>query len=223
MELLNHCKYLGSLFTEGYQMENYIQQAKKHFEGSIQLKQQVLDTSAFEILATMAAKITKSLQAGGKLMLCGNGGSAADAQHLAAELLIRLRPHVNRNALPAISLATDISSVTACGNDYGFDEIFSRPLSGLGNAGDVVLGITTSGKSPNVLKAFETAKSMNITCMGFLGGAMNGQPAAKLCDDAFIVPSAHTAHIQECHISAGHILMELIEDMMLASGSIHQF
>jgi D-sedoheptulose 7-phosphate isomerase len=201
---------------------SYSQQARESIERSVETKQMLLQTNAPNMLASMAERIVTSLEAGGKLMLCGNGGSAADAQHLAAELLIRLRPYVNRTALPAISLATDISAVTACGNDYGFDEIFARPLAALGKKGDVLLGITTSGKSPNVLKALHQARSMEIVTMGFLGGAQKGEPATSLCDYAFVVPSAHTAHVQECHITGGHILMELIEDMMLAHGTIQR-
>lgn len=201
----------------------YVQQATENINRSIETKRSLLENKAPETLVRMAQETVKSLEAGGKLMLCGNGGSAADAQHLAAELLIRLRSSVNRTALPALSLATDISAVTACGNDYGFNEIFARPLAALGKKGDILLGITTSGKSPNVLRAFEQARSMNIATMGFLGGSLKGEPATSMCDYAFVVPSAHTAHIQECHIMAGHILMELIEDMMLAHGTIQQF
>jgi D-sedoheptulose 7-phosphate isomerase len=204
-------------------ISNYIQQVTQNIKSSIETKQLLLQTEAPITLVCMAEKIVESLEMGGKLMLCGNGGSAADAQHLAAELLIRLRSSVNRTALPALSLATDISTITACGNDYGFDEIFARPLAALGKPGDVLLGITTSGKSPNVLKAFHQARTMGITTMGFLGGISKGEPALTLCDQAFVVPSPHTAHIQECHIMVGHILMELIEDMMLANGTVKKF
>lgn len=152
---------------------------------------------------------------GGKLFLCGNGGSAADAQHLAAELLIRLRPHVERPSLPALCLATDMSTVTACGNDYSFEDLFARPLAGLGRAGDILLGITTSGKSPNVIKAFLQAKEMGITTIGFLG--CGGGLALKYCDISFVVPSNIIARIQEAHITAGHVIMEFIEDMLVES------
>ncbi len=188
------------------------------FNESIALKQKVIDTGVLVDLAHIADVISDSIAKGGRLYLCGNGGSAADAQHLAAELLIRLRSSVNRDSLPALSLATDISSVTACGNDYGFDDIFARPLAGLGRAGDVLLGITTSGKSPNVIKAFMKAREMGIKTIGFLGAT--GLPALDYCDLAFLVPSMDTARIQEVHITAWHALMETIEDNLLACGYI---
>ncbi len=188
------------------------------FEESIALKQKVLETDLLDTLSSVADMIADSIAKGGRLYLCGNGGSAADAQHLAAELLIRLRSSVNRDSLPALTLATDISSVTACGNDYGFDDIFARPLAGLGRAGDVLLGITTSGRSPNVIKAFQKAREMNIKTVGFLG--CSGMPASDLCDLAFIVPSIDTGRVQEVHITAGHALMEAVEDRLLARGII---
>ncbi|MBL4615236.1 MAG: SIS domain-containing protein, partial [Magnetovibrio sp.] len=117
----------------------------------------------------MAEVIAKSIGAGHKLLLCGNGGSAADAQHLAAECLVRLRSSHNRVALAAMTLATDTSMLTACGNDYSFEDIFSRPLAALGQAGDVLLGITTSGSSTNVIKAMKVARDMGVTTLGFLG------------------------------------------------------
>ncbi len=189
------------------------------FNESIALKQKVIDTGILKDLSHIADVISDSIANGGRLYLCGNGGSAADAQHLAAELLIRLRSSVNRDSLPALSLATDISSVTACGNDYGFDDIFARPLAGLGRAGDVLLGITTSGKSPNVIKAFVKAREMGIKTIGFLGDS--GLPALDYCDLAFLVPSMDTARIQEVHITAGHALMEAIEDGLLTCGYIN--
>ncbi len=188
------------------------------FNESIALKQKVIDTGVLADLVHIADVISDAIAKGGRLYLCGNGGSAADAQHLAAELLIRLRFSVNRDSLPALSLATDISSVTACGNDYGFDDIFARPLAGLGREGDVLLGITTSGKSPNVIKAFVKAREMGIKTIGFLGAT--GLPALDYCDLAFLVPSMDTARIQEVHITAGHALMETIEDNLLARGYI---
>lgn len=186
------------------------------FEKSIAVKHQVLASDGVDALVSMAERITTSLNRGGKLLLCGNGGSAADAQHLAAELLIRLRSSVDRMPLPALVLATDMSSVTACGNDYSFDDIFSRPLRALGRKEDVLLVITTSGRSPNIKKALDAAHEMGIATLGFLGGL--GGAAAPLCDLAFIVPSTETARIQESHITAGHILMELVEDSMMKVG-----
>jgi D-sedoheptulose 7-phosphate isomerase len=156
-----------------------------------------------------------SMRAGGKLFFCGNGGSAADAQHLATEWLVRLRSKVERPSWPAIALTLDPAALTAGGNDYGFDEVFARPLSGLGRAGDVLFGITTSGKSANVLRALETARAMGIVTIGLLGG--DGGPARALCDHPLIVPSDVTARIQEAHIALGHAVLELLEDRLVRS------
>lgn len=154
-----------------------------------------------------------SMRAGGKLFFCGNGGSAADAQHLATEWLVRLRSKVERPSWPAIALTLDPTALTAGGNDYGFDEVFARPLSGLGRRGDVLFGITTSGRSPNVLRALETARGMGIVTVGLLGG--DGGPAKALCDHPLIIPSEVTARIQEAHITLGHAVLELLEDRMV--------
>jgi D-sedoheptulose 7-phosphate isomerase len=186
------------------------------FEKSIVVKRLTLEACAPTIVA-MAERITVSLRGGGKLMLCGNGGSAADAQHLAAELLVRLRPAVNRSPMAALALALDPSSLTACGNDYSFEQYFARMVEGLGRPGDVVLGISTSGKSGNVIAALEQARAMDIATLGFLGAG--GGPAQAACDLALVVPSDETGRIQEAHITAGHALMELVEDAMLLDGS----
>lgn len=192
--------------------------AKAIFKTSAQIKEKIVAGDYLNVLLDMAKVITESIARGGKLMLCGNGGSAADAQHLAAELLIRLRSHVNRESIPAIPLAMDSSSITACGNDYGFDFLYERMVAGLGRPGDVLLGITTSGKSPNVIRALQYARKNGIKTMGFLGGT--GGPALQDCDYAFLVPATDTGRIQESHITAGHVLMEMIEELMLAKGSI---
>ncbi|EKM99058.1 MULTISPECIES: SIS domain-containing protein [unclassified Acidocella] len=155
----------------------------------------------------------RALRQGGKLIFCGNGGSAADAQHLATELVIRLRGAVPRASWPAITLALDTSAVTAAVNDFGIDEMFSRPLEGLGRAGDVLFGITTSGKSANVLGAVKKAKEMGIISVGLLGG--DGGPALPLCDLAIVVPDTETARIQECHIALGHAILTLMEDRLV--------
>lgn len=149
----------------------------------------------------------RSLKAGGKILFMGNGGSAADAQHLAAELVVRYK--VNRRALPAIALTTDTSILTAGANDFSFDEVFSRQVEALAKPGDVVIGISTSGKSPNVLRALEAAKAVDAVAAGFAGrdgGAMVG-----LADPLIVVPSNVTARIQEMHILVGHMLCEAIE------------
>lgn len=153
-----------------------------------------------------------AIRAGNKLMFCGNGGSAADSQHLATELLIRLRGSVARDSWPALALTLDPAALTAAGNDFGFDEVFARPLSGLGRAGDVLFGITTSGRSPSVLRALEVARGMGVVTIGLLGG--DGGPALALCDYALVVPDSTTARIQECHITLGHIILELLEDRL---------
>lgn len=187
------------------------------FDRSLELKRQVRDKH-LAALPAMADACAHAVAHGGKILICGNGGSAADAQHLAAELLVRLKGDMDRGGIPAIPLALDSSSMTACGNDYGFDRVFARMLEALGRPGDVLLAITTSGKSANVLRALEKAREMKIATLGFLGG--DGGPAKMLCDHAFIVPSRETGRIQEIHITAGHALMELIEDDLLGRGAI---
>ena len=157
--------------------------------------------------------ISRSLKKKSKILICGNGGSAADAQHLAAELLIRLRPNVNRNPLPAISLLQDTSTITACGNDYDFSEIFLRTFRALHKKNDILLVITTSGNSKNVIKVLKEAKKKGVKTIGFLGSG--GGNCKKLCDIKIIVPSRITARIQECHIFLGHFIFEKVEDLIL--------
>ena len=157
--------------------------------------------------------ITKKLQNGGKILLCGNGGSAADAQHLAAEFLVRLRPNVNRPAIPALSLAQDTSTITACGNDYGFDDIFLRTLQAIGTKKDVLICISTSGNSKNILRVLKEAKKRNIFTIGFLGN--DGGKAKKKCDIKLVVDSNITARIQECHIFLGHFILQNVEDNLI--------
>ena len=188
----------------------------KLFEESINVKQEILNSNILNVIERMGDEISHSIKNGGKMMLCGNGGSAADAQHLAAEMLIRLRPNYNRQGVPAIALAQDVSTITACGNDFGFDHLFERVLESLGNSGDVLIAITTSGNSINVIKAMQLAREMNIIVFGFLGAG--GGKALEFCDEAFLVPSNDTGRIQESHITAGHALMEYIEDQLLQDG-----
>ncbi len=188
----------------------------KLFEESINIKQEILNSNILNVIERMGDEISNSIKNGGKIMLCGNGGSAADAQHLAAEMLIRLRPNYNRGGVPAIALAQDVSTITACGNDFGFDHLFERSLESLGNSGDVLIAITTSGNSLNVIKAMQLAREMNIIVFGFLGAG--GGKALEFCDEAFLVPSSDTGRIQESHITAGHALMEYIEDQLLQDG-----
>jgi D-sedoheptulose 7-phosphate isomerase len=179
---------------------------------SAELKRRIATELAPVVIGVVEA-CEASLRAGGKLLFCGNGGSAADSQHLATELLIRLRGSVERDSWPALALTLDPAMLTACGNDYGYERVFERPLRGLGRRGDVLFGITTSGRSPSVVRALEAAREMGIVTVGFLGGA--GEPALGLCDHVLLVPDGETARIQECHIALGHAVLELLEDRLV--------
>lgn len=181
---------------------------------SADLKRRIATELAPVLLAVVDA-CEVSLRGGGKLLFCGNGGSAGDSMHLATEMLIRLRGKVERPSIAALSLTLDPTVMAAAGNDYGFDQVFERPLRGLGRRGDVLFGITTSGRSPNVLRALTAAREMGIVTVGLLGGA--GEPAASLCDHVLLVPDDETARIQECHIALGHAVMELLEDRIVAN------
>ena len=185
------------------------------FNDSISVKQKCID-SGLDVLGVMGKNIAKLVQNGNKIMLCGNGGSAADAQHLAAEMLIRLRPKYNRKGIPAIALAQDTSTITACGNDFGYDILYERMVASFGKKGDCLIAISTSGNSTNVIRAMLEAKKMGIHVYGFLGAG--GGEALQYCDDAFVVPSENTGRIQESHITAGHALMECIEDILIEHG-----
>jgi D-sedoheptulose 7-phosphate isomerase len=180
---------------------------------SADLKQRIATELADPVIRVVDA-CEAGLRAGGKLMFCGNGGSAADAQHLATEMLIRLRPKSERQSIAALALTLDPAMLTACGNDYGYDRVFERPLRGLGRRGDVLFGITTSGRSMNVIRALQAAREMGIVTVGLLGGT--GEPALTECDLALLVPDTETARIQECHISLGHAVLELLEDRIIA-------
>lgn len=160
--------------------------------------------------------IFRKLKSGGKILLCGNGGSSADAQHLAAEFLIRLRPKINRKPIPAISLSMDTSTLTACGNDYKFEDIFTRPFEALSGKKDILLAISTSGNSANIVKVLSIAKKKKITTLGFLG--KNGGKAKKFCDYKIIIESSNTARIQEAHIFLGHYIFENVEDLYIKKG-----
>ena len=188
----------------------------KTFEDSISVKKQIVEDSSYKVLLEAGDIIADSISGGGKLLLCGNGGSAADAQHLAAEFLVRLTSDVNRESIPALSLAQDTSTLTACINDYGSDDIFRRVFSALSSKGDTLLAITTSGNSKNIIETLKEAKARKIFSLGFLGSG--GGEALSHCDLAFVVPSSITARIQECHITAGHALLQYIEDSLLQKG-----
>lgn len=154
-----------------------------------------------------------ALKEGKKIMFAGNGGSAADAQHLAAELVSRL--NYDRPGLCAIALTTDTSSLTAIGNDYGYERVFARQLEAVGQKGDVLVAISTSGNSPNILAAVNSARAAGITVIGFTG--KTGGKMASLCDIALHMPSTSTQNIQECHIMFGHIICQIIEDTLFAA------
>ena len=155
----------------------------------------------------IAEACTAALKAGRKLMFCGNGGSAADSQHLAAELIGRYK--LERPAMRAIALTTDTSILTAIGNDYGYDDVFRRQVEGLGEEGDVLIGLSTSGNSRNVLRAFEQAKVMGITTVAVTGAG--GGAMGEAADITLAVPATVTNHIQEMHITCGHLICELVE------------
>lgn len=161
-----------------------------------------------DFIAQAADRLVTCLGTGGKVMFCGNGGSAADSQHLAAELMGRyLR---DRNPLPALSLTVDTSALTAIGNDYGYAEVFARQLRGIGRKGDVLVGLSTSGNSENVLRAVHAAKDIGIASIALTGEA--GGKLAEAADLCIRVPSGKTSEIQEMHIAIGHLLCGLIED-----------
>lgn len=169
-----------------------------------------IDTPFFsQILADIASTVVETLRARGKIMFCGNGGSAADSQHLAAELVGR--QNYNRAPAAGLALTVDSSALTAIGNDYGFDNVFARQIEGLGQAGDVLIGISTSGRSANVVKAIEAAKTKGITTVSFTG---NESRDMGIADILLPVPAKDTAKIQELHITCGHIVFALAERIL---------
>ena len=183
--------------------QNFVQE---RIRKSIAAKERLLETHSSEILQA-GHKLVEVIQAGGKIMFCGNGGSAADSQHLAAELVCKLKD--SRRPLAGLALPTDSSILTSIGNDFGFNDIFSRQVTALGNSKDALIGISTSGKSANVLAAVTAAKELDIFTVGLLG--YDGGPLRKAVDHAVIVGEDDTQRIQECHIMIGHIWMEIIE------------
>lgn len=176
------------------------------FTAHVALAKSMADSHAAQI-GEMAERIIGCLKNGGKTLWCGNGGSAADAQHLAAELIGRFK--AERGPLPAIALTTDTSILTCIGNDYGFEHVFSRQVGGLMNSKDVLIVFSTSGNSPNVLRAVAEAKKIGGYVIGFLGN--EGGKLKAECDLPFVVPSNNTARIQEMHIFAGHLICEMID------------
>src|SRR5258708_4702388 len=178
---------------------------------SIELKEVLLNDDNFhEMVVQVAMRIVRSLELGGKVFFFGNGGSAADAQHLAAEFTGRFLKE--RRALPALALSVNSSSLTAIGNDYGFDLVFARQLEALGKEGDVLVGISTSGNSRNVIRAMEVAKAKSIYTIALTG---SGGKMKDLADCSICIPSEDTPRIQECHILAAHIICEIAEEMLM--------
>jgi len=171
------------------------------------------DASLITELQCAAQACIDSLRDGGKVLLAGNGGSAADAQHIAGELVSRFA--FDRPGLASIALTTDTSVLTAIGNDYGFEKLFARQIQALGNSNDVFIGYSTSGRSPNILGAFAEARARGLICIGFTGN--RGGPMRELCDHLLQVPSSDTPRIQEAHLLLGHVLCGLIENAMFGA------
>ena len=184
------------------------QLVREQLGSTLSVMQKVIDDEGLiASLSSAAAETARALLAGHKLLVAGNGGSAADAQHLVAEFVSRLT--IDRPAMRAVALTTDSSILTAVGNDYGYEHVFERQIEALGQPGDVFLGISTSGQSPNVLRALELCRKSKITTIGFSG--KNGGKMAPLCDYNVIIPSAVTQHIQECHLALEHIFCMIVE------------
>jgi D-sedoheptulose 7-phosphate isomerase len=177
---------------------------------SAETKKKMIDACAGDILKAVDA-IIRIYNAKGKVLICGNGGSAADAQHIATELVVRMNK-ANRPALAAIALTTDTSMLTAGGNDLGFENIFVRQIEALGNKGDILIAITTSGNSENVNRAIREAKKRGLTVIGFLG--KDGGSSKDLVDISIIIPANDTQRIQEGHITVAHIICGIIENEM---------
>ena len=186
---------------------------KNAIEESLELKKLVLQQKLYKILVEMGELVVSSIINGGKVLICGNGGSAADAQHLTAEFLIRLTSEVNREGIPAISLLQDSSTFTAAINDFDPKDLFKRNLQTIAKPEDILLAISTSGDSENIVQVLRTAKEIDVKTLGFLGS--DGGDSLQYCDLSFIVPSNKTARVQEVHITAGHALIEYVEAKLL--------
>lgn len=187
------------------QFQAIIAEHKKAFDGSF-------STAQIEVLDKIAREFLKSLKAGHKLLFCGNGGSAADSQHIAAEFVGRFK--IDRRSLPAIALTTDTSAITAIANDYGYDQVFSRQVEGLGSKGDVLVAISTSGNSKSILDAVAQAKKIGMVTIGCTNS--NGGALAKEVDICFKADTLRTSHVQEMHITALHAVSEVVENVFFA-------
>ena len=188
--------------------EEKLNSVQGQIEESIVLKKKIKDELSERIIE-ISEVLADCIKNGGKLLLCGNGGSAADAQHFAGELVVRLSSDYTRSALPAITLSSNDYVLTACANDFGFEQVFSRQIEALGKPEDVLLCISTSGNSPNLIEATRKAKEKKMKTIGLLG--KDGGEMTKLVDFSLVVPSQKTQRIQEVHITICHILTSLIE------------
>ena len=191
---------------------NFKDKIKENIQESANTKMALLTDEIIAQIERMAEMMADSIRNGGKILFCGNGGSAADSQHLAAELVVRLRSSFERPAIPALALTVDTSILTAGGNDYGFDYVFARQVEALARPGDVLIALSTSGNSKNVIMAIDSAKTSDTKVIGFTGG--KGGKMLNSCDELFIAPSNVTARIQEVHILVGHILCEIVEEKL---------
>ncbi len=193
-------------------MKNYI---IKQIADSAATKQAILDNETLlNMIVTVAQECVAVYRRGKKTMIAGNGGSAADAQHIAAELVGRYG--FDRPSIPSLALTTDSSNLTAIGNDYGYDKVFSRQLEGMAQEGDLFIGISTSGNSQNIINAFESAKDRGVITVALVG--RDGGKMAQMADFAIIIPSNATPRIQESHILVGHILCDIIEKELFGGG-----
>ncbi|MDQ7787487.1 MAG: D-sedoheptulose 7-phosphate isomerase [Thermodesulfovibrionales bacterium] len=183
---------------------------QKAFEESIRVKEKFLDTKNIDRIIEVAKAIASAFNDGKKVILFGNGGSSTDASHIAAEFINRFKRE--RPSLPAIALNTDMAVITSIANDYDFSEIFSKQLKSLSEEGDIVLALSTSGNSPNILKAMDIAKRKKLTTVAFTGA--KGEKFASRATYAFIVPSDSTPRIQETHITLGHVLCQLVDEIL---------
>ena len=192
----------------------WLEEIRSQLAETAAVQQLVAEHCADAILAA-AALIAGSLERGGKLMLCGNGGSAADSQHIAAELVGRMSVG-DRPALPALALTTDTAALTALGNDFGYGMVFRRQVEALARPGDVLVGMSTSGRSPNVLLAVEAAARLDVSTVGLTGE--NGSPLAAAVEIAVRVPSSNPQRIQEAHLMIGHVICHLVEQALTGGG-----
>ena len=183
----------------------------KSVSDNISLKKNVLKQS--NKISLIVKKIFDCLNNKGKIFICGNGGSAADAQHLAAEMMVRLNPKVNRRPYPVVSLALDTSTLTAISNDYNFNKVYERTLDGLATKGDLLIAISTSGNSKNIINVLKKAKKIKVFSISLIGN--KGGKCKSLSDLSYIVPSNDVARIQETHIFIGHLILNLVEKKLI--------